>query len=152
MPFTLLLYRNVLRAMFFMPLFIVLQICYYSNYSSFILCPFKVVCSGALPAQLRSNNVVLRPERNRAEWPTGVRHSATRRPFQAVGPATEKAQCCRITVCSNSACTEERGEIRCNSGARNSDCGSVIASVVLLFFNTESHYTNVSCYDLFYIV
>src|SRR6218665_2400912 len=38
-----------------------------SNYSSFIQHPFKVVYSGALPAQSRSNNVVLRPERNRAE-------------------------------------------------------------------------------------
>src|SRR6218665_1220974 len=58
---------------------------------------------------------ILRPERNRAEWATGVRRSATGRPFQAVGPATEKAQRCRITVrergTSNSACAEERNEI-----------------------------------------
>src|SRR6218665_3623797 len=87
--------------MFFMPLFIVLQICYYSNYSSFILCPFKVVYSGALAAQLRSNNVVLRPERNRAEWATGVRRSAIGRPFQAVGPATEKAFKRLVPSCSS---------------------------------------------------
>ena len=30
----------------------------------------------AIPAQPRSNNVVLRPERNRAEWATGVRRNA----------------------------------------------------------------------------
>src|SRR6218665_77845 len=76
----------------------------------------NVVYSGALPAQPRSNNVVLRPERNRAELATGVRRSATGRPFQAVGPATEKARHCRITVrergTSNSACAEERNEIR----------------------------------------
>ena len=35
-----------------------------------------IIYSGALPAQPRSNNVVLRPERNRAEWATGVRRSA----------------------------------------------------------------------------
>src|SRR6218665_2659501 len=69
-----------------------------SNYSSFIQRPFKVVCSGALPAQPRSKNVVLRPERKRTEWATGVRRSATGRPFQAIGPATEKARRCRITV------------------------------------------------------
>src|SRR6218665_2632102 len=86
------------------------------NYSSFIQRPFKVVYSGALPAQPRSNKVVLRPERNRAEGATGVRRSATGRPFQAVGPATEKARHCRITVhergTSNSACAEERNEIQ----------------------------------------
>ena len=42
--------------------------------------------------------LVLRPERNGAEWATGVRRSAIGRPFQAVGPATEKARRCRITV------------------------------------------------------
>ena len=30
--------------------------------------PFKVVYSGALPAQPRSKNVVLRPDRNRGNW------------------------------------------------------------------------------------
>src|SRR6218665_3136012 len=75
-----------------------------SNYSSFIQHPFKVVYAGALRAQTRSNNVVLRPERNRAEWATGVRRGATGRPFQAVGPAKEKARRCRITV-------RERGTI-----------------------------------------
>src|SRR6218665_946330 len=88
-----------------------------SNYSSFIQHPFKVVFSGALPTQSRSNNVVLRPERNRAEWATGNRRSVTGRPFQAVGPATEKARRCRVTVrvqgTSNSACAEKRNEIRC---------------------------------------
>src|SRR6218665_3027380 len=63
-----------------------------------------------------SNNVVLRLERKRAEWVTGVRRSATGSPFQAVGPATEKALRCRITVriqgTSNSARAEERNEIR----------------------------------------
>jgi len=39
-----------------------------SNYCSFIYRPFKEVYSGALPAQPRSNNVVLRLERKRAEW------------------------------------------------------------------------------------
>ena len=62
-----------------------------SNYSSFIQRPFKIAYSEALPAEPRSNNVVSRPERNRAEWATGVRRRATGRPFQAVGPATEKA-------------------------------------------------------------
>src|SRR6218665_105032 len=69
-----------------------------SNYSSFIQHFFKVVYSGALPAQHRSNNVALRPEKNRAEWVTGIKRSATGRPFQAVGSATEKARRCRITV------------------------------------------------------
>jgi len=50
------------------------------------------------------------------EWATGVRRSTTGRPFQAVGPATEKARRCRITVrvrgTSNSAWAEERNEIR----------------------------------------
>src|SRR6218665_205297 len=59
--------------------------------------------------------MVLRPERNRAEWATGVRRSATGSPSQAVGQATEKARRCRITVrergTSNSACAEERNEI-----------------------------------------
>src|SRR6218665_1925847 len=58
------------------------------------------------------------PERNRAEWATGVRRSATGRPFQAFGSATEKARRCRITVrergTRNSACAEERNEIRRN--------------------------------------
>src|SRR6218665_2506802 len=70
---------------------------YYYYYSSYMWRPFKVAYSGALPAQPRSNNVVLRPERNRAEWLTGVRRSATGRPFKAVGLATEKVQCRRIT-------------------------------------------------------
>src|SRR6218665_3189208 len=69
-----------------------------SNYSSFIQRPFKVMYSGALPAQPRSKNVVLRPERKRTEWATGVRRSATGRPFQAVGPGKEKARRCRKTV------------------------------------------------------
>src|SRR6218665_1544704 len=87
-----------------------------SNYCSFIYRPFKEIYSGALPAQPRSNNVVLRLERKRAEWATGVRRSATGRPFQAVAPATEKALRCRITVrirgTSNSAWAEERNAIR----------------------------------------
>src|SRR6218665_3289447 len=87
-----------------------------SNYCSFIESPFKEIYSGALPAQPRSNNVVLRLERKRDEWATGVRCSATGRPFQAVGPATEKARRCRITVrvrgTSNFAWAEERDEIR----------------------------------------
>src|SRR6218665_659196 len=63
-----------------------------SIYSSFILRPLKEVYSGALPAmQPRSNNEVLKPRKIRSEWATGVRRSATGRPFQAVGPATEKA-------------------------------------------------------------
>src|SRR6218665_3344519 len=63
-----------------------------SNYNSFILRPLKEVYSGALPAmQPRSNNEVLKPRKIRSEWATGVRRSATGRPFQAVGPATEKA-------------------------------------------------------------
>src|SRR6218665_404707 len=74
--------------------------------------PFKEIYSGALPAQPRSNNVVLRLERKRAKWATGIRRSATGRPFQAVGPATEKTRRCRITVrvwgTSNSAWAEER--------------------------------------------
>ena len=54
--------------------------------------PLKEVYSGALPAmQPRSNNEVLKPRKIRSEWATGVRRSATGRPFQAVGPATEKA-------------------------------------------------------------
>src|SRR6218665_436557 len=69
-----------------------------------------------LPAQPRSNNVVLRLQRKRAEWATGVRRSATGRPFQAVGPATEKARRCRIKVrvrgTRNSAWAEERNEIQ----------------------------------------
>src|SRR6218665_159944 len=78
----------------------------------------KEVYPEALPAQPLSNNVVLdlRLERKRAEWATGVRRSATGRPFQDVGPATEKAWRCRITVrvrgTSNTAWTEERNEIR----------------------------------------
>src|SRR6218665_2677699 len=87
-----------------------------SNYCSFVKRPFKEIYSGAHPAQPRSNNVVLRLETKRAEWATGVRPSATGRPFQAVGPATEKARRCRITVrvrrTSNSAWAEERNEIR----------------------------------------
>jgi len=81
-----------------------------SNYSSFIQHPFKVVFSGALPAQTRSNNVVLRKERNRAEWATGFRRSATGRPFP------QRRRHFRITVrvrgTSNSVCAEERNEIR----------------------------------------
>src|SRR6218665_1720344 len=51
------------------------------DYSSFIYRPFKVIYSEAIPAQRRSNNVALWPERNRAEWATGVRRSATARPL-----------------------------------------------------------------------
>src|SRR6218665_3996229 len=84
-----------------------------SYYSSFIQRPFKLVYSGVLPAQPRLNNVVFRPERNRAEWATGVKRSAIGRPFQAFGPATEKALWCRITVrvreTSNCACAEGVG-------------------------------------------
>jgi len=38
----------------------------------FYIVPFKVIYLQALPAQPRSNNVDSRPERNRAEWPTGI--------------------------------------------------------------------------------
>src|SRR6218665_2506261 len=65
---------------------------YYYNYNSFIYHPFRVVYSGALPAQPRSSNVVLRPERTRAEQKesAGIRCSSTGRSFQAIGTATEK--------------------------------------------------------------
>jgi len=42
--------------------------------------------------------VVLRPERNRAEWAAGVRRSATGRPFQAVGPATAQSDNSRLIL------------------------------------------------------
>src|SRR6218665_1268452 len=65
----------------------ILNVYYYYYYNSFIYRSFRV----ALPAQPLSSNLVLRPERNRAKWPTGIRRSATGRPFQAIGPDTEKA-------------------------------------------------------------
>jgi len=45
--------------------------------------------------------VFLRQKRKRAERATGVIRSATGRSFQAVSPATEKAQRCWITVRSS---------------------------------------------------
>src|SRR6218665_1038740 len=54
--------------------------------------------------------------RNRAEWSTDVRRSATGRPFQTIGPAPEKAlsdnSLCRLRRTSNCACAEERNEMR----------------------------------------
>lgn len=58
----------------------------------------------------------LRPEKNRTEWPTGVRLSSTGRPYQALEPVIEKVRCYRITVrvrgrSNNFACAEECNEI-----------------------------------------
>jgi len=38
---------------------------------------FKVIYSVALPAQPRSNYVVFRPEKNKGEKTTGIKHNAT---------------------------------------------------------------------------
>ena len=71
----------------------------YIYYKSFIWRPFKTIYSGALPAQPRSNCIVLRPERDREEWPIGVKRNVTGRPkFQALGRATKKARRCWRTV------------------------------------------------------
>src|SRR6218665_666109 len=89
----------------------ILNVYYYYYYNSFIQRPIRV----ALPAQPLSSNLVLRPEINRAKWPTVVRRSATGRPFQAIGPDTREGAVGKQSVYGGPVTVlAQKGAMRCD--------------------------------------